>query len=69
MGCCGRPDNRVNKEGAAGYYQKYAYLSSSQREAAQKVVGQITTCDSCDALTMTANNSCIVCGNPKESKD
>ena len=57
----------MNKEGAAGYYQKYAYLSSSQQEAAQKVVGKISTCASCDALTV--GDPCIVCGNPKVQKE
>jgi recombinational DNA repair protein RecR len=67
MGCCGRPDNRANKQGAAGYYQKYAYLSTHQRKQAEKVVGQIGRCESCDALTI--GDPCTVCGNPKAKKE
>lgn len=66
MPCCGRPDNRANKEGAAGYYQKYAYLSGAQRQAAEKLLGQISKCDSCDALTYSnEDNHCLVCGSAK----
>ena len=67
MPCCGRPNNRENKEGAAGYYKKYAYLSSSQQEAAEKIVGQIASCPSCDALTM--GDPCTICGTPKTKKE
>lgn len=67
MGCCGRPDNRANKQGAAGYYQKYAYLSSHQREQAEKIVGKIGKCEECDALTM--GNPCTICGNPKKEEE
>jgi len=67
MGCCGRPDNRVNKDGAAGYYQKYAYLSSAQRAKADEIVGKIGKCTSCDALTM--GDPCSICGNPKPKKE
>lgn len=67
MPCCGRPNNRANKEGAAGYYQKYAYLSGAQREAAQKVLGQINKCEHCHALTM--GDPCTVCGNPKPKEE
>lgn len=68
MGCCGRPDNRQNK-GAKEYYQKYAYLSSHQQEQAEKLMGTIAKCENCDALTMTSNNNCVICGKPKDSKD
>lgn len=67
MGCCGRPDNRGSKEGAAGYYNKYAYLSSAQREKAQKIAGNIGKCFNCDALT--AGDPCTICGNPKIKKE
>lgn len=67
MPCCGRPNNRQNKEGAAGYYQRYAYLSGAQREAAQKVLGEIGKCTHCDALTM--GDPCTICGNPKPAKE
>jgi recombinational DNA repair protein RecR len=67
MGCCGRPNNRQNKEGASGYYQKYAYLSSHQREQAEKIVGQMGKCIPCDALTM--GDPCTICGKPKTTKE
>jgi len=67
MGCCGRPDNRQNKGGAKEYYQKYAYLSSHQREQAEKLIGQIGKCTSCDALTM--GDPCTICGQPKSIKE
>lgn len=68
--CCGRPDNRANKEGAAGYYQKYAYLSSHQRDQAEKLSALAGKCDACDALTMSnGEGNCTICGNPKKSKD
>lgn len=65
--CCGRPNNRQNKEGAAGYYQKYTYLSSHQREQAEKLVGQMGRCEKCDALTM--GDPCTICGAPKTQKE
>ena len=67
MPCCGRPDNRQNKGGATDYYQKYAYLSSHQRAQAEKLVGQIGKCESCDALTM--GDPCTICGDPKTPKE
>ncbi len=68
MPCCGRPNNRANKEGgAANYYNKYAYHSSHQREQAKKAVGNIGKCESCDALT--AGDPCTICGNPKIQKE
>jgi len=66
MGCCGRPDNRQNK-GAKEYYQKYAYLSSHQQEQAEKLMGTIAKCESCDALTM--GDPCVICGQPKSIKE
>ena len=66
MSCCGRPNNRANKEGAAGYYRKYAYLSTRQIEQAGKVVGHVGKCKYCDALTV--GDPCTICGNPKEKK-
>jgi recombinational DNA repair protein RecR len=66
--CCGRPNNRASKNGAAGYHQtRYAYLSSHQIEQAEKVIGQMGKCNSCDALTL--GDPCTICGNPKTSKE
>lgn len=67
MPCCGRPNNRAKKEGASSYYKRYAYLSGPQREAAQKIVGKISKCLSCDALTM--GDPCTVCGDPKAKEE
>ena len=67
MPCCGRPDNRQNKGGGADYYKKYAYLSSHQREQAEKLIGAIGMCASCDALTM--GDPCTICGKPKSPKE
>lgn len=67
MPCCGRPDNRQNKGGSAEYYKKYAYLSSHQRAEAEKLIGQIGMCASCDALTM--GDPCTICGKPKSPKE
>ncbi len=61
MGCCGRPDNRVNTKGPAGYYERYAYLSSHQRAKQAELVG--SKCKACDALTM--GDPCTVCGAKK----
>ena len=67
---CGRPNNRVKKEGAAGYYQKYAYLSGAQKEAAEKLLGKVSKCPACDALTYSdEGNNCTVCGNPKSKEE
>lgn len=65
MPCCGRPDNRVNKGGAAGYYERYAYLSSSKRAKQAEIVG--STCKTCAALTM--GDPCSVCGGSKTKKE
>jgi hypothetical protein len=62
MGCCGRPNNRANKKGAAGYYERYAYLSSHQRQK-QAELG-ITYCKTCSAYT--SGDPCAVCGTPKQ---
>ena len=62
MGCCGRPDNRANKGGASGYYERYAYLSSHQRSQQVEAAGG-SKCATCDAYTMS--DPCAVCGNPK----
>jgi hypothetical protein len=61
MGCCGRPDNRVNTKGAAGYYERYAYLSSHQRAKQAELSG--SKCLTCDALTL--GDPCTVCGTSK----
>ena len=61
MGCCGRPDNRANKGGAAGYYERYAYLSSHQRAKQLELSG--SKCKTCDALTM--GDPCTICGAKK----
>ncbi len=60
-GCCGRPDNRVNKGGAADYYSRYAYLSSHQRAKQVETAG--SKCASCDAIT--AGDPCTICGITK----
>jgi len=59
-GCCGRPNNRAAKEG--NYYERFAYLSSHQKQVQADTVG--TTCPTCDAITL--GNPCQVCGNPKD---
>lgn len=62
--CCGRPNNRANKGGAASYYERYAYLSSHQRAKQLEVSG--SKCTTCDALTMTSEEGkCTVCGTSK----
>ncbi len=61
MGCCGRPDNRNKKNGAAGYYERYGYLSGSQRQK-QAALG-ISSCTTCDAYT--SGDPCTICGHPK----
>jgi hypothetical protein len=64
MGCCGRPNNRAGKGGPASYYERYGYLSSSQRAKQTQLVG--SKCEACDALTMTdVNNNCTTCGGSK----
>jgi hypothetical protein len=64
MACCGRPDNRNKKSQQKSYYERYAYLSSHQKQKQLEVDG--SKCNSCDALTMcNVDGSCIVCGNPK----
>ncbi len=65
MPCCGRTDNRANKGGAAGYYERYAYLSSSKRAKQAELVG--SKCTTCAALTM--GDPCSVCGGSKTKKD
>lgn len=65
MPCCGRPDNRANKGGPAGYYERYAYLSSSQRAKQAEIVG--STCKTCSALTM--GDPCSVCGGLKTKEE
>ena len=65
MNCCGRPNNRAAKEG--NYYERFAYLSSHQKQVQAETVG--TTCSTCDAITLSApgsDNRCALCGNPKE---
>ena len=63
MPCCGRPDNRQRKSGAAGYYDRYTYLNSHQRAQQLKVSG--SKCEHCDALTV--GDPCTVCGNSKQT--
>lgn len=66
MACCGRPNNRAQKdEGPAAYYARYAYLSKEQRRQQLALVG--TSCKSCDAITV--GDPCSVCGNPKAPKE
>lgn len=65
MGCCGRPDNRANKGGAAGYYERYAYLSSHQRAQQAELIG--SKCSDCDALTM--GDPCSICGKKKTTPE
>ena len=61
MPCCGRPDNRNKKGGAASYYERYGYLSGPQREK-QSELG-IGRCETCDAYT--SGDPCTICGHPK----
>lgn len=70
MSCCGRPNNRTKKEGAASYYQKYAYLSGNQKQSADKLLGQISKCITCDALTYSDDQqACTVCGDQKKVEE
>ncbi len=62
--CCGRPNNRASKD--VNYYNRFAYLSSHQRELAQKA-GALGKCNYCDALT--SGEPCSICGNPKVKKE
>jgi recombinational DNA repair protein RecR len=62
MGCCGRPNNRRQKSNNnKNYYDRYAYLNSSQR--AKQLQQQGSTCKTCAALTM--GDPCAVCGQVK----
>jgi recombinational DNA repair protein RecR len=62
MGCCGRPNNRRQKSNNnQSYYDRYAYLNSSQR--AKQLQQQGSTCKTCAALTM--GDPCAVCGQVK----
>jgi len=63
MPCCGRPSNNA-KKGEAAYYERYAFLSSAQKERQAKVAG--SQCQTCKALTV--GDPCTVCGNPKSEK-
>ncbi len=63
MPCCGRPDNA--SKGAAGYYERYAFLSSPQREKQMKIAG--SSCTTCTAITV--GDPCSVCGNPKPKEE
>jgi len=58
MGCCGRPNNNPTKQ---NYYERFAYLSSSQIEQKINTVG--STCPTCQAITL--GDPCKTCGNPK----
>jgi len=59
--CCGRANNRANKNNEAAYYERYAYLSKEQRARQLELVG--STCATCDALT--SGDPCSICSNPK----
>ncbi len=59
MGCCGRPDNRVQKGNS--YAERYAYMSSHQINTQ---LGALSKCKSCDALT--SGDPCTVCGIVKK---
>lgn len=62
--CCGRPNNNASK-GEAGYYERYAFLSSAQRERQLKVSG--SSCSTCDAITTSdKQNRCQICGQNKK---
>ena len=64
MACCGRPNNRANKldkNDAEAYYERFAYLSSHQKAQQLQLVG--SQCTSCAALTV--GDPCSVCGEPK----
>lgn len=65
MPCCGRPNNRANKDSAKDYYARYAYLNHHQKEKQLAAVG--TKCATCDALTV--GDPCSVCNNPKPSQE
>lgn len=62
--CCGRANNN-SKKGAAGYYERYAFLSSAQKEQQIKIAGN--SCSICAAITI--GDPCSVCGNPKQDKN
>lgn len=66
MTCCGRPNNRAKKGGEAAYYERFAYLSSSQMQKKLEVSG--SKCEACDAITITKDGNCTVCGNSKAEK-
>jgi len=63
MPCCGRANNNANK-GAAGYYERYAFLSSAQKEKQLQIAGN--NCVTCSAITV--GDPCSVCGNPKNEE-
>jgi hypothetical protein len=66
MPCCGRPNNRPQKDnGAKDYYARYAYLNHHQK--AQQLAAVGTKCPACDALTV--GDPCSVCNNPKPPKE
>ena len=62
MPCCGRTNNNA-KKGASAYYERYAFLSSAQKEQQLKIDG--VNCTSCSAITI--GDPCSICGNPKTS--
>ena len=64
MGCCGRANNNASK-GAAGYYERYAFLSSPQRAKQLEIAG--SSCSTCTAITV--GDPCSVCGNPKSQEE
>ncbi len=65
-GCCGRPSNNAAKgAGEANYYERFAYLSSHQKEKQAAMSG--SKCMTCDAYTM--GDPCAVCGDTKTEKE
>jgi len=65
MPCCGRPDNRAKKSRDKSYFEKYAYLSSSQKRLQTQLEG--SKCEACDALTV--GDPCSVCGKSKTQSE
>lgn len=64
MPCCGRANNNTSK-GAAGYYERYAFLTGAQKEKQLKIAG--SNCSTCTAITV--GDPCSVCGNKKNSEE
>ena len=62
--CCGRPNNRNKQGGEAGYYARFAYLSSHQKARQAQLSG--SKCEACAALTV--GDPCSVCGKAKNEE-